>query len=130
MVTVVGVVTAVTVLAGLTVVIVVTVVVVVAVVTIVIGTQIWVVTRHQYRMSALVPETSFCKETSGDVTKCRLFHQAGLKSTHTYRVIRVGWKIEQRNSILGAFRYGVITGIGREGLKVDKHLICTLQTET
>ena len=132
-VTVVAVVTVVTVLAGLTVVIVVvvvTVVVVVAVVTIVIGTQIWIVTRHQYRMSALVPETSFCEETSSDVTKCRLFHQAGLKSIHTYRVIRVGWKIEQRNSILGAFRYGVITGIGREGLKVDKHLICTLQTET
>ena len=28
-------------------------------------TQIWVVTRHQYRISALVSQTSFCGETSG-----------------------------------------------------------------
>ena len=38
-------------------------------------TQIWVVTRHQYAISALVPRTSFGGETSGDVTKCRLFSQ-------------------------------------------------------
>ena len=36
-------------------------------------TQIWVVTRHQYGISALVPQTSFRRETSGDVAKCRLF---------------------------------------------------------
>ena len=39
-------------------------------------TQIWVVTRHQYGISALVSQTSFRGETSGDVTKCRLFSQA------------------------------------------------------
>ena len=33
----------------------------------------WVVTRHQYGISALVSETSFCGETSDGVTKCRLF---------------------------------------------------------
>ena len=35
-------------------------------------TQIWVVTRHQYGISALVSQTSFGGETSGSVAKCRL----------------------------------------------------------
>ena len=39
-------------------------------------TQIWVVTRHQYGISALVSQTSFGGETSGSVTKCQLFSQA------------------------------------------------------
>ena len=39
-------------------------------------TQIWVVTRHQYGISALVSQTSFRGETSGGVAKCRLFSQA------------------------------------------------------
>ena len=38
-------------------------------------TQIWVVTRHQYGISALVSQTSFGGETSGGVAKCRLFSQ-------------------------------------------------------
>ena len=39
-------------------------------------TQIWVVTRHQYGISVLVSQTSFCGETSGAVANCRLFSQA------------------------------------------------------
>ena len=39
-------------------------------------THIWVVTSHQYGMSALVSQTSFGGETSGSVAKCRLFTQA------------------------------------------------------
>ena len=39
-------------------------------------TQIWVVTRHQYGSCTLVPQTSFCGETSGGIAKCRLFSQA------------------------------------------------------
>ena len=39
-------------------------------------TQIWVMTRHQYGISALVSQTSFGGETSGSVAKCRLFSQA------------------------------------------------------
>ena len=39
-------------------------------------TQIWVVTRHQYGISALVSQTSFGGETSGSVAKCRLFSHA------------------------------------------------------
>ena len=38
--------------------------------------QIWVVTRHQYGISALVFQTSFRGEINGDVAKCRLFSQA------------------------------------------------------
>ena len=41
-------------------------------------TQIWVVTRHQYGISALVSQTSFGGETSDSVAKCRLFSQATL----------------------------------------------------
>ena len=37
-----------------------------------------VVTRHQYRISALVPQTSFGRKTSGSVAKCRLFSQVNL----------------------------------------------------
>ena len=43
-----------------------------------VATKIWVVTRHQYGISALVSETSFGGETSGSVAKCRLFSQATL----------------------------------------------------
>ena len=38
-------------------------------------TPIWVVTRHQYGISALVSQTSFGGETSGGVARCRLFSQ-------------------------------------------------------
>ena len=38
-------------------------------------------TRHQYGISALVSQTSFGGETSGNVVKCRLFSQAGLDLT-------------------------------------------------
>ena len=39
-------------------------------------TQIWVVTRHQYGISALVSQMSFGGESGGSVAKCRLFSQA------------------------------------------------------
>ena len=41
-------------------------------------TRIWVVTRHQYRVSALVSQTSFGGKTSGSVAKCRLFSKASV----------------------------------------------------
>ena len=37
--------------------------------------RIWVVTRHQYGISAIGPKMSFRRETSSDVMKCRLFSQ-------------------------------------------------------
>jgi len=39
-------------------------------------TKIWVVMRHQYGISALVTQTSFCEGSSGELAKCRLFSQA------------------------------------------------------
>ena len=39
-------------------------------------TKIWVVTRHQYGISALVTQTSFYEGSSGDLAKRRLFSQA------------------------------------------------------
>ena len=39
-------------------------------------TQIWMVTHHQYGISALVSQTSFRGETSDGVARCRLFSQA------------------------------------------------------
>ena len=39
-------------------------------------TQIWVVMCHLYGISVLISQTSFGGETSGSVTKCRLFSQA------------------------------------------------------
>ena len=40
------------------------------------ATQTRVVSRHQYGISALVPQTSFRGETSDGIAKCRLFSQA------------------------------------------------------
>ena len=45
-------------------------------------TKIWVVTRHQYRISADVFQTSFRGEASGGVAKCRLFSQATTKKCY------------------------------------------------
>ena len=39
-------------------------------------TQLWVVTRHQYGVYALVPQSSFFVQTSGGVAKCRAFPRA------------------------------------------------------
>ena len=39
-------------------------------------TQMWEVTRPQYRISVLVSQSSFGGETSGSVSKCRLYSQA------------------------------------------------------
>ena len=42
-------------------------------------TQIYVVTRHQYGISAIVSQTSFRGETTGSVAKCRLFSHATMQ---------------------------------------------------
>ena len=41
-------------------------------------TQIWEVSRHEYGISVLVPQTSFGGETSVGVAKCQLFSLANL----------------------------------------------------
>ena len=45
-------------------------------------TQIWVVTHHQYGISALISQTSFWGETSGRVVKFQLFSQTN--DTHDF----------------------------------------------
>ena len=47
-------------------------------------TQILVVTRHPYGISALVPRKSFRRETSGGVVKCRLFSQTSTYHASSY----------------------------------------------
>ena len=43
-------------------------------------TQIWVVKgRHQYGISVLISQTSFCRETSCGLLKCWLFSQAVIR---------------------------------------------------
>ena len=42
-------------------------------------------TRHQYGISALVTQTSFCEGSSGDVARRRLFSQATFKNRKSSR---------------------------------------------
>ena len=42
-------------------------------------TQIWVVKGHQYGIFVLISQTSFCRETSCGLVKCRLFSQAVIR---------------------------------------------------
>ena len=51
-------------------------------------TPIWVVTRYQYGIFALF-QTSFGGETSGRVSKCRLFSEATVKGA-SFFVINIG----------------------------------------
>ena len=60
-------------------------------------TQIWVVTRHQYWISALVSQTSFGGETSGSVAKCRLFSQANRQITRFTNPVPTTLILAQRN---------------------------------
>ena len=54
-------------------------------------TQIWVVTRHQYGISAVVSKTSFREdwEASGGVAKYRLFFQANTNKCYNPLLIHV-----------------------------------------
>jgi len=59
-------------------------------------TQIWLVTCHQYGISALVSQTSFGMKISGSDTKCRLFSQATYcrkwcQNVQNSRVATVEW---------------------------------------
>ena len=86
-------------------------------------TQIWVVTRHQYGISALVSQTSFGRETSGSVAKCRLFSQAShltmrcassllkqplhvIESKKSWSLVSMPWTPDSRYEIPGFFVSG------------------------
>ena len=54
--------------------------------------QNWLVTHHQYRISALVPQMPFRREISGVVAKCRLLCQAAtLHLVDILLIIMVSW---------------------------------------
>ena len=69
--------------------------------------QIWVVTRHQYGISALVSQKSFGGETSavvGSVAKYRLFSQArelmnANKSSRSLHQIDLYWELRRQACI-------------------------------
>ena len=49
--------------------------------------QIWIVTRHQYGIFAVVRQTSFRGETSDGAAKCQLFSQIkGLLKTDIFMI--------------------------------------------
>ena len=52
-------------------------------------TQVWVVTRYQDGISALVSQTSFRGKTIGNVAKCLLFSQATLYRCRYRRLCRL-----------------------------------------
>ena len=37
---------------------------------------------YQYRISVVVPQSSFCRETSEGIAKCQLFSQARARDIH------------------------------------------------
>ena len=61
-------------------------------------TQIWVVTRHKYGISALVPQTSFGGKTSRDVAKCRLFFRPTQNNIREYKMLRWRRQRERQKS--------------------------------
>ena len=63
----------------------------------------WLVTRHQYGISALVSQKSFRWETSGGVAKCPLFAQATFSTSLLFRSFKATCKREQRWELLRSF---------------------------
>ena len=67
------------------------------------ASQIWVVTRDQYGISALVPNTLFGGEPSGDIAKCGLFSQANhttcLPTKTSHKKFLVFWVFFKINCI-------------------------------
>ena len=53
------------------------------------STRIWVVTRHQYGISALVSQTSFCGEIIGGIAKCHLFSLTTIPDKNTRLIVNV-----------------------------------------
>ena len=88
-------------------------------------TQIWVVTRHQYGISAFVSQTSFGGETSGSVVKCRLFSQAieNSKRISSHPLSSLG----AQNKDTSAAPQTLLTVI-RSRLRCRPHIVVRLET--
>jgi len=52
-------------------------------------TKIWAETRHQYGISALVTQTSFCEGSSGNIVKPWLFSQANVLAKQNIFLINI-----------------------------------------
>ena len=80
-------------------------------------TQIWVVTRHQYEISALVSQSTICRETSDGVAKQLLFSQfrsfEDIYLSRTFKDVRVSIKHFISHSIYVAMRYKKIRNISK-----------------
>ena len=67
-------------------------------------TQIWVVTRHQYGISALVSQTSFGGEISCSVAKCWLFSQASVEAVENRTILAIfSGNLSMRESVIKCF---------------------------
>ena len=88
-------------------------------------TQIWVMTHHQYGISAFVSQTSFGGETSGSVVKCRLFSQAieNSKRISSHPLISLG----AQNKDTSAAPQTLLTVI-RSRLRCRPHIVVRLGT--
>ena len=75
-------------------------------------TQIWVVTRHQYGISALVYQKSFRVETSGGVAKSRPFSQASFE--YHFHDLSKGWVSHMDGSLS---RFPASRGLSRKEKK-------------
>jgi len=81
-------------------------------------TLIWVVTRHQYGISALFTQTSFCEGSSGDLAKHRLFSQAKNHSKSKTRLAHTSiWRATRTQYVL-LERWNLFSWVVRGALKV------------
>ena len=84
------------------------------------ATQICVVTRHRYGISALGTQMSFPGETSGSFAKCRLFSQARDDFTGEWVGVQGGWvpmglcKYVRDDFTGGWWKGGVPKGLSRQ----------------
>ena len=87
--------------------------------------QIWVMTHHQYGISAFVSQTSFGGETSGSVVKCRLFSQAteNSKRISSHLLSSLG----AQNKDTSAASQTLPTVI-RSSLRCRRHIVVRLET--
>ena len=67
--------------------------------------------RHQYGISALVTQTSFCESSSGDLAKRRLFSQANFSTP----LPRRNPQIFSQNNIWDNFNGFNLSAIGKKG---------------
>ena len=63
--------------------------------------------RHQYGISALVTQTSFCEVSSGGLAKRRLFSQATVKENRLECLLE-GYDFQKRSFLIKGFKYGFI----------------------